>query len=183
MSTLELATLQWVKNNYQKSLNKLRLILFSTGTLQLNFSTKYQMVRFSSRSPVKCTKSHTHSLILTISDPKWFKLVKPVDSEESWVLKFNQLKKFNKLMTSYYEQILQQSTSNMAPINVTAIARDKDIGELMKLVQWVIVMCVSSDKNSKYIHIIQSMMEDYQHSLMVMIEQVIKSILQFLIDN
>jgi hypothetical protein len=90
------------------------------------------------------------------------------------VLKFNNLKKLNILVTRYYEEVLgQQEFSEKIPsINLTAIAKDADVDEILKLCQLVIVIAVLNDNNSIYIEKMQSLSQSSQHALMVCIEQV-----------
>ncbi|KAH8556338.1 hypothetical protein BGW37DRAFT_8907 [Umbelopsis sp. PMI_123] len=73
--------------------------------------------------------------VLAHIDAKWFKLIRSADLSDNWVLKFNNLKKLNKLVTRYYEEVLGQQDFNekMPPINLTAIAKDADVDEILKL--------------------------------------------------
>jgi len=101
-------------------------------------------------------------------------LIRSADLSDNWVLKFNNLKKLNKLVTRYYEEVLgQQEFSDKIPsINLTAIAKDADVDEILKLCQLVIVIAVLNDNNSIYIEKMQSLSQSSQHALMVCIEQV-----------
>ncbi|KAJ2964295.1 hypothetical protein NQZ79_g853 [Umbelopsis isabellina] len=112
--------------------------------------------------------------VLANIDSTWFKLIRSADLSDNWVLKFNNLKKLNKLVNRYYEEVLGQQdfTSKIPPINLTAIAKDADVDEILKLCQLVIVIAVLNDNNSIYIEKMQSLSQSSQHALMVCIEQV-----------
>ncbi|KAI9286976.1 hypothetical protein BC943DRAFT_275454 [Umbelopsis sp. AD052] len=112
--------------------------------------------------------------VLAHIDAKWFKLIRSADLSDNWVLKFNNLKKLNKLVNRYYEEVLGQQdfTDKIPNINLTAIAKDADVDEILKLCQLVIVIAVLSENNSIYIEKMQSLSQSSQHALMVCIEQV-----------
>ncbi|KAG2182391.1 hypothetical protein INT43_007321 [Umbelopsis isabellina] len=112
--------------------------------------------------------------VLANIDSTWFKLIRSADLSDNWVLKFNNLKKLYKLVTRYYEEVLGQQdfTSKIPQINLTAIAKDADVDEILKLCQLVIVIAVLNDNNSIYIEKMQSLSQSSQHALMVCIEQV-----------
>ncbi|CAO3677548.1 unnamed protein product [Umbelopsis ramanniana] len=112
--------------------------------------------------------------VLAHIDAKWFKLIRSADLSDNWVLKFNNLKKLCKLVTRYYEEVLGQQdfTDKIPNINLTAIAKDADVDEILKLCQLVIVIAVLNDNNSIYIEKMQSLSQSSQHALMVCIEQV-----------
>ncbi|KAI8799731.1 HOOK protein-domain-containing protein [Cladochytrium replicatum] len=114
--------------------------------------------------------------VLCDIDPNWFRILRNLDPGDNWVLKFNNLKKVYKLIIGYYEEVLGQSTvalaHNAAQPNFTAIARDMDEGELVKLAQLVLGLAVQSARNQMYIEKIQSLDEDAQHAIMLGIEEV-----------
>ncbi|KAI9209772.1 HOOK protein-domain-containing protein [Polychytrium aggregatum] len=108
--------------------------------------------------------------ILMDIDSGWFKSIRAVEAGDNWVLKFNNLKKLHKLLLGYYEQILGQITTGLAAPNVTAIARDADVSETLKLVQLVLALAVQCENNQKYIARIQMLDQESQHILMLCIE-------------
>ncbi|KAJ3103928.1 hypothetical protein HDU97_009740 [Phlyctochytrium planicorne] len=110
--------------------------------------------------------------ILTDIDPQWFKFGRSIDTGDNWVLKFNNLKKLYKLLTSFYEEVLGQNTSFLDVPNLTAIAKDASKPELFKLSQLIIALAVQCENNQKYILKIQSLDETSQHALMLAIEQI-----------
>ena len=60
----------------------------------------------------------------------------------------------------------------MPNVNLTAIAKDADLHELLLMCQLVIAIAVQSDNNKRYIEMIQSLTQKSQHALMVSIEEV-----------
>ncbi|KAJ3244516.1 hypothetical protein HDU78_010823 [Chytriomyces hyalinus] len=116
--------------------------------------------------------------ILAEIDGQWFKRLRTVDAGDNWVLKFNGLKKTYKLVTSYYEEVLNQPhaitafSGDLFVPNLTAIARDNDTDELLKLGRLIVALAVQSDNNQAYIEKIQGLKPESQHALMLAIEQV-----------
>ncbi|KAF7728213.1 hypothetical protein EC973_006494 [Apophysomyces ossiformis] len=112
------------------------------------------------------------SEILTDIDSKWFKQIVPTESGTNWVVRFNNQKKLHKLITRYFEEILGQDPELLPSVNLTAIAKDADLHELLLMCQLVIAVAVQSDNNRVYIEMIQSLTQKSQHALMVSIEEV-----------
>ncbi|KAJ1557784.1 hypothetical protein HK405_015182, partial [Cladochytrium tenue] len=110
--------------------------------------------------------------ILADIDGQWFKLVRSIDTGDNWVLKFNNLKKLYKLLTGYFEEVLGQNTSALDVPNLTAIARDSDGMEIVKLASLIIALSVQVENNQRYILQIQSLDPNIQHFLMLAIEQI-----------
>lgn len=106
------------------------------------------------------------------SDSKWFKLIRSADVGDNWVLKINNLKKLHKLVTRYFEEVLDRPSALLPPVNLNAIAKDSDVRETLKLCQLVIFIAVQCDKNQIYIAKIQGLSPQSQHSLMLSIDQV-----------
>lgn len=113
-----------------------------------------------------------HEVLIDI-DATWFKTLKILDAGPNWVLKFNNLKKLYKLVIGFYESVLRHSTSSLDVPNLTSIARDGDLNELLKLSQIVIALAVQSENNQKYIMKIQSLDNEGQQCMMIAIEEVI----------
>lgn len=110
------------------------------------------------------------------SDPKWFKLIRSADVGDNWVLKINNLKKLHKLVSRYYEEVLDRDSENLPAVNLGAISKDADVRETIKLCQLVICIAVMCNKNQIYIGKIQSLSQSAQHALMLSIEDAMKVI-------
>lgn len=106
------------------------------------------------------------------SDPKWFKQISRSESAGNWVVRFNNQKKLHKLITRYFEDVVGQDPELLPAVNLTAIAKDADLHELLLMCQLVIAIAVQSDNNKTYIEMIQSLTQKSQHALMVSIEEV-----------
>ncbi|KAJ2786404.1 hypothetical protein GGI15_001537 [Coemansia interrupta] len=106
-------------------------------------------------------------------DKQWFKSIRSADIGDNWVLKMNNLKKLYKLVTQYYEEVLGYPASNLAEPNLSAIAKNEDPDELLKLCHLVLTLAVQCERNQFYISKIMSLAEDDQRSLMVSIESVL----------
>ncbi|KAI8371400.1 uncharacterized protein BYT42DRAFT_66591 [Radiomyces spectabilis] len=111
------------------------------------------------------------SEILADIDSKWFKQITASETS-NWVVRFNNQKKLHKLILRYFEEILGQDPELLPPVNLTAIAKDADLHELLLMCQLVIAIAVQSDNNRRYIEMIQSLTQKSQHALMVSIEEV-----------
>ncbi|KAI8055551.1 uncharacterized protein B0P05DRAFT_581700 [Gilbertella persicaria] len=110
--------------------------------------------------------------ILSDIDAKWFKPIKPTETATNWVVRFNNQKKLHKLITRYFEDIVGQDPELLPSVNLTAIAKDADLHELLLMCQLVMAIAVQSDNNKRYIEMIQSLTQKSQHALMVSIEEV-----------
>ncbi|KAJ2623718.1 hypothetical protein GGI26_002165 [Coemansia sp. RSA 1358] len=107
------------------------------------------------------------------SDRQWFKSIRSADIGDNWVLKLNNLKKLYKLVTRYYEEVLGYPASNLTEPNISAIAKDGNVDELLKLCQLILTLAVQCERNQVYIGKIMSLGEEDQRSLMVSIESVL----------
>ncbi|RCH85908.1 hypothetical protein CU098_001200, partial [Rhizopus stolonifer] len=105
-------------------------------------------------------------------DPKWFKQITATESTGNWVVRFNNQKKLHKLITRYFEEIVGQDPELLPTVNLTTIAKDADLQQLLLMCQLVIAIAVQSDNNRTYIEMIQSLTQKSQHALMVSIEEV-----------
>ncbi|KAF7728001.1 hypothetical protein EC973_006766 [Apophysomyces ossiformis] len=105
------------------------------------------------------------------SDAKWAKLIRSADVGDSWVLKFNNLKKLYKLISRYYEEVLGQDFENMPSVDLTQIAKDADVRETMKLCQLILYIAVQCQNFQHYIKKIQNLSNESQHELMVSIDE------------
>ncbi|KAI8073568.1 hypothetical protein BDF21DRAFT_74024 [Thamnidium elegans] len=110
--------------------------------------------------------------ILSDIDSKWFKQITSTESGGNWVVRFNNQKKLHKLITRYFEDVVGQDPELLPSVNLTSIAKDADLHELLLMCQLVIAIAVQSDNNKMYIEMIQSLTQKSQHALMVSIEEV-----------
>ncbi|KAJ1664553.1 hypothetical protein IW140_000977 [Coemansia sp. RSA 1813] len=106
-------------------------------------------------------------------DRQWFKSIRSADIGDNWVLKLNNLKKLYKLVTQYYEEVLGYPASNLAEPNLSAIAKEGNGDELLKLCHLILTLAVQCERNQVYIGKIMSLGEEDQRSLMVSIESVL----------
>ncbi|KAJ2798078.1 hypothetical protein H4R20_004951 [Coemansia guatemalensis] len=106
-------------------------------------------------------------------DRQWFKSIRSADIGDNWVLKLNNLKKLYKLVTRYYEEVLGYPASSLAEPNLSAIAKNEEPAELLKLCHLILTLAVQCERNQVYIGKIMSLGEDDQRSLMVSIESVL----------
>ncbi|KAJ1883239.1 hypothetical protein LPJ66_011054, partial [Kickxella alabastrina] len=106
-------------------------------------------------------------------DRQWFKSIRSADIGDNWVLKMNNLKKLYKLVTQYYEDVLGYPASNLDEPNLSAIAKNEDPEELLKLCHLILTLAVQCERNQVYIGKIMSLGEDDQRCLMVSIESVL----------
>ncbi|KAJ2553730.1 hypothetical protein IWW35_001671 [Coemansia sp. RSA 1878] len=106
-------------------------------------------------------------------DRQWFKSIRSADIGDNWVLKLNNLKKLYKLVTRYYEEVLGYPAANLGEPNLSAIAKNEDGHELLKLCHLVLTLAVQCERNQVYIGKIMSLGEDDQRCLMVAIESVL----------
>lgn len=80
--------------------------------------------------------------------------------------------KLYKLLSSYFEEVLEQNSNNLDPMNLTVIAKENDAAEISRLGFLVIAAAVQCEQNQSYIMQIRSLDEDSQHSIMVAIERI-----------
>ncbi|KAJ2611081.1 hypothetical protein H4S08_003322 [Coemansia sp. RSA 1365] len=106
-------------------------------------------------------------------DRQWFKSIRSADIGDNWVLRLNNLKKLYKLVTRYYEEVLGYPASSLAEPNLSAIAKNEEPEELLKLCHLILTLAVQCERNQVYIGKIMSLGEDDQRSLMVSIESVL----------
>ncbi|KAJ1732041.1 hypothetical protein LPJ61_002237 [Coemansia biformis] len=106
-------------------------------------------------------------------DRQWFKSIRSTDIGDNWVLKLNNLKKLYKLVTRYYDEVLGYPASSLAEPNLSAIAKNEDPEELLKLCHLILTLAVQCERNQVYIGKIMSLGEDDQRCLMVSIESIL----------
>lgn len=93
------------------------------------------------------------------------------DFEDNWVLKVNNVKKIVSTLDRLYQMDL--GIHYGLEINATAIARDQDTQEIVKLVELVLGVMVESELKNEYIGNIMILDETTQRELMVILEGII----------
>lgn len=97
-------------------------------------------------------------------------------SSDNWVLRFSALKRLYRLLTQYFEDVLQKPTSSLDVPNLQAAAKDSDVTALLIMCRMTLAVAVQCEKNREIIEHIQRLDEDAQHHLMKAIEQVMVKI-------
>lgn len=97
-------------------------------------------------------------------------------SSDNWVLRFSALKRLYRLLTQYFEDVLQKPTSSLDVPNLQAAAKDSDVAALLIMCRMTLAVAVQCEKNREIIEHIQRLDEDAQHHLMKAIEQVMVKI-------
>ncbi|KAJ3005129.1 hypothetical protein HKX48_000849 [Thoreauomyces humboldtii] len=112
--------------------------------------------------------------ILREIDGQWFKPMRNLGdfTDGGWVVNYNKFSQLFQLLRSYYEEILGQHTGELELPNLTLIARDADVVQILKLAQLVIALAVQCADNQRYVAKIQLLDQTSQHSLMLAIETV-----------
>ncbi|SAM07830.1 hypothetical protein [Absidia glauca] len=111
--------------------------------------------------------------VLTDVDGKWFKQIpNQSDTQLTWVHRLNNQKIVYKLITRYFEEVLGQDPELLPAVDLSAIAKNADLHQLLLMCQMVIAIAVQSDNNHRYIEMIQSLTQKSQQALMVSIEEV-----------
>ncbi|KAI9190080.1 hypothetical protein H9P43_001513 [Blastocladiella emersonii ATCC 22665] len=106
-------------------------------------------------------------------DREWFRLIGTVDpSTNTWVPRYNNLKKLHKLITGYLADVLNMDLSNdvYRRIQLERIARYTDEDELEKLTTLLLLLAVHSSATATLISRIQAMDTRVQATLMQIIE-------------
>jgi protein HOOK3 len=91
---------------------------------------------------------------------------------DNWVLKINNLKKLYKLVSRYYEEVLDMSFTNLPEVNLNAIAKDSDPRGIIQLCKYILTIAVMCSDNLKYIQNIQLLSEGSQNHIKKFIEEV-----------
>ncbi|KAI8976066.1 hypothetical protein BDB01DRAFT_844557 [Pilobolus umbonatus] len=112
--------------------------------------------------------------VLSNIDFKWFKLIRSADVGDNWVLKINNLKKLYKLVSRYYEEVLDIVFSKLPVINLNAIAKDSNTREIITLCKLVLYIAVWCHDNEKYIQKIQQLSPPSQQNMMHIIDEMMK---------
>ncbi|KAG6332241.1 hypothetical protein ID866_6849 [Astraeus odoratus] len=95
---------------------------------------------------------------------------------DNWVLRFNALKRLYRLLTQYFEDVLQRPTSALDVPNLQAAAKDYDVDATLIMCRMTLAIAVQCEKNREIIERIQRLDEGAQHHLMKAIEQVMVKI-------
>ncbi|KAL0072932.1 hypothetical protein F4703DRAFT_1166098 [Phycomyces blakesleeanus] len=113
--------------------------------------------------------------VLADIDSTWFKLIRSTDVGDNWVLKVNNLKKLDKLLSRYITEVLGEDHKKLPAVDLTKIAKDANFRELHKLCKLVLYVAVHCSRNQIYIEKIQELSEEKQHALMLNIHEVRKA--------
>jgi protein HOOK3 len=117
-----------------------------------------------------------------LSDAKWFRVSKPTESGDNWVLRVNNLKKIHKMLTRYYDEVLNLSTANLTSPNLNAIAKENNIDELINLCKLIVTAAVQCERRQTYIVEIQRLEPEVQQVLMLSIEEVMAVVVSNVMD-
>ena len=112
--------------------------------------------------------------IVTCSDPRLFDIsTLKADCGTNWVLKASNLKRLHRLVIVYYEDVLQQDTSELAVPDLQAASKQSDAKSLCALAELIVGCAVQCDNNKEYIQRITTLDETAQSNLKQIIEKLI----------
>ncbi|RKP03752.1 hypothetical protein CXG81DRAFT_23587 [Caulochytrium protostelioides] len=114
--------------------------------------------------------------VLASVDGHWFKAPRNADISENWVLRFNNVKRLFKLLSSYFEEVLGHDTTYLEAPNFTLMARDQSEDEALKMAQIVVAAIAQSDNNHDFVNHIQTLDASYQAAIMMSIELTMASL-------
>ncbi|KAF8245809.1 hypothetical protein K440DRAFT_603277 [Wilcoxina mikolae CBS 423.85] len=112
--------------------------------------------------------------VLQDIDPNYFKAPPAENNERSngWLSKFQKLRKLHRDLTKYYTEILGHRLPDQGP-NLTAIAKDGNVEEAIKLAKIVVATAVLSDRKEDYIAMIQGLSPSSQTEMMNILNEMI----------
>ena len=125
------------------------------------------------------------------SDSEWFadlrEIATTVVASNSWIVKYNNLKRVHKSMLRYFDEVLgmlPSPPSTSAPSlfrtpNFTAIANSAQVEEMCVMLSQLVYLATQSQRNQVYVERIQSLDEEAQHAIMQCIEGVFCLLLLF----
>ncbi|RKP20722.1 hypothetical protein ROZALSC1DRAFT_12337 [Rozella allomycis CSF55] len=113
------------------------------------------------------------SMMLYQIEPTFFKNT-GVKEENNWALRLNNLKRIHKLVNLYYTDQLCMSLENVQQPDLTLIAKEEDVVELIKFLSLVIGIAIQGSRGQETILQIQQLSEDTQQVLMMAIQGVMK---------
>lgn len=121
----------------------------------------------------------THSFNHLVSDAQHFRPPsRPTGAQlsDSWITRFNTLKRLYRLITQYLTDVLRQPPNWLEVPDLQAVARDYNTPETLRLCRLALVIAVQSQKNKDVIERMQGLKEAYQSALMRAIEQVSRTL-------
>lgn len=123
--------------------------------------------------------------VLALVDADYFRQLTRATAQlsDNWVLRFSALKRLYRLLTQYFEDVLQKPTAALDVPNLQAAAKDYNVGAILVLCRMTLAITVQCEKNRDIIERIQRLDEDAQHHLMKAIEQVMVKISASPSDN
>lgn len=93
-------------------------------------------------------------------------------SPDSWILRFNSLKRLYRLITQYLTDVLRQPATSLEVPDLQAIAKEYNAPETLRLCRLALAVAVQTAKNKDIIARIQGLKEVDQSALMRAIEEV-----------
>ncbi|KAL4074574.1 HOOK protein-domain-containing protein [Scleroderma yunnanense] len=116
--------------------------------------------------------------VLSLVDADYFRQPSRATPQlsDNWVLRFSSLKRLYRLLTQYFEDVLQKPTAALDVPNLQAAAKDYNVGAILILCRMTLAITVQCEKNRDIIERIQRLDEDAQHYLMKAIEEVMVKI-------
>ncbi|KAG8879922.1 hypothetical protein FRB98_005456 [Tulasnella sp. 332] len=117
--------------------------------------------------------------VLSVVDTQYFRAPSrpATQSADSWILRFNSLKRLYRLLTQYLVDVLRQPTTSLEVPDLQAIAKEHNAPETLRLCRLALAVAVQTAKNKDIIARIQGLKEVYQSALMRAIEEVMSSLL------
>lgn len=114
-----------------------------------------------------------HSYFYSFRDADYFhQPARTTQLSDSWVLRFNALKRLYRLLTRYFEKVLDKPVGALDVPDLQAAAKDNDVCALLVLCRMTLAVAVQCEKNRAIIERIQCLDDSAQHHLMKAIEQV-----------
>ncbi|KAA8911349.1 HOOK protein-domain-containing protein [Sphaerosporella brunnea] len=115
----------------------------------------------------------TIAKVLQDIDPGYFKGAPEHSGEgNGWLSKFQRLRKLHKDLSKYYTETLGHRLPSPAP-NLTAIAKDANTEETIKLAKIIVATAVLSDRKEEYIAMIQELSPSSQTEMMNILNEMI----------
>ncbi|KAG9025244.1 hypothetical protein FRB95_010384 [Tulasnella sp. JGI-2019a] len=112
--------------------------------------------------------------VLSVVDAQYFRAPSrpTIQTSDSWIMRFNSLKRLYRLITQYLTDVLRQPATSLEVPDLQAIAKEYNAPETLRLCRLALAVAVQTAKNKDIIERIQRLKEVYQSALMRAIEQV-----------
>ncbi|CAI8020668.1 Probable RNA-binding protein 19 [Geodia barretti] len=92
-----------------------------------------------------------------------------------WKLRLNNLKKINKGILDYYDNVLHLSLDSFSHPDLSRIANEGSKADMARLLQLVLGIAINCERKETYIQDIMAMQEDSQHVIMAAIQELIST--------